>query len=74
MTKIPEKGSRITAGEEEGSYCSISTELQFRRVKRVLEMDVEAHRTIGMHLIPLHATLKNGKFCVMCLSPQFKNI
>ena len=43
-------------------------------MKRVLETDGEAHRTIWMYSIPLHATLTNSKFYVMCLSPQFKNI
>ena len=43
-------------------------------MKRVLETDGEAHRTIQMYSIPLHATLTNSEFYVMCLSPQFKNI
>ena len=51
----------MAGGGGMGSYCLMNTEFQFCKMKRVLEMDDgEDSTTIGMYLMPLKYTLKNG--------------
>lgn len=48
--------------EESGlvKYCLIGTELQFYKMKRVLEMDGSDGSTLLMYLMPLNCMIKNG--------------
>lgn len=57
------------------SYCSVDTEIQFCKDKRVLEIDDGDGLTIWMYLIPLNYTLKTVKIVnfVTCILTQWKN-
>ena len=42
--------------------------------EKILEMDSgDGYITISMYIMPFNCTLKNGKFYIMCILPNFKN-
>ena len=56
-----------------GSYCLLDLEVQFYKMKWVLEMDGgDGCMTLQMYWILLNCMLKNGsggKFYIMCILP-----
>ena len=58
-----------------GNCYLMDVEFQFCKMKRVQEMSGgDGCPTMGMCLVPLNDTFKNGedgKFCAVCISAQF---